>query len=210
MRRSHDLGEGGIGHGQGQLVVLEGVYPPSEDTFLLIDAVEAVPSVGEVLELCCGTGAVGLSIAPRARRIVAVDLNPLAVRNTVLNYRKMGLEEKLDAIAGDLFSPLSAGHYDLVIMNPPYLADGVDPRDMAWSGGEGGRAVIDRFLDGVGGHLGEGGRAVFIQSDLNGLQETLDRAKANGLSARVIGERTFRFEALLAMEVRRPSEGQKD
>lgn len=195
MRRSHDLG---------QLIVLEGVYPPSDDTFLLMDAVEAVLSVGEVLELCCGTGVVGLSIAPRARRIVAVDLNPLAVRNTVLNYRNAGLDEKLDAIAGDLFSPLAVGHYDLVIMNPPYLADGVNARDLAWSGGEGGRAVIDRFLDGVEGYLGEGGRAVFMQSDLNGLQETLDRAKANGLSARVVGERTFRFETLLAMEVRRP------
>jgi release factor glutamine methyltransferase len=192
------------------LTVLEGVYPPSEDSFLLMEAIEHLPGVGTALDLCCGTGAVGLSIAGRVRHMVAVDINPIAVRNTIINYRDNGLSERLDAAVGDLFSPLRGNVFDLVIMNPPYVDDLGRVGDLSWSGGRGGRQVIDRFLDTVGAFLGPGGRAAFIQSDLNGLQETLDRAEGKGMAARVIGERVFRFESLLAMEVRAQEGGQKD
>ena len=139
--------------------------------------------------------------------MVAVDINPIAVRNTIINYQDNGLSERLDAVVGDLFSPLRGKVFDLVIMNPPYVDDLDRASDLSWSGGRRGRQVIDRFLDTVGAFLGSGGRAAFVQSDLNGLQETLDRARGNGMAARVIGERVFRFESLLAMEVRAQEEG---
>jgi release factor glutamine methyltransferase len=192
------------------LTVLEGVYPPSEDSFLLMGAIEWLSGVGKALDLCCGTGAVGLSIAHRVRQMVAVDINPIAVKNTVINYKDSGLSERLDATVGDLFSPLRGKVFDLVIMNPPYVDDLGRAGDLSWSGGRKGRRVIDHFLDTVGAFLSPGGRAAFIQSDLNGLQETLERARGNGLVARVIGERVFRFESLLAMEVRAKEVGQKD
>lgn len=181
--------------------MLEGVYSPSEDSYLLIEAAANLP-LGRVLELCSGTGIVGLSLASRASRVVAVDINPAAVMSTVANYRNRGLSGKLDALAGDLFSPLRGRVFDLVIMNPPYVEDDGAAGDLAWSGGKGGREIIDRFLDSVGSFLADGGRGVFIQSDLNGQEETVRRAKANGMVAEVIGKRIFRFEALLAVQVR--------
>ncbi len=168
-----------------------------------MDAVARLPA-GMVLELCCGTGVVGLSLARRAHRVVAVDINPAAVMNTVAGYQNQGLSEKLDAVVGDLFSPLHGEVFDLVIMNPPYIEDEGTAGDIAWSGGKGGREIIDRFLDSVGSFLVGGGKGVFIQSDLNGLQETREMAEGNGMVAEVIGERVFRFETLLAVEVRRP------
>lgn len=186
----------------GGLIVLEGVYPPSEDSYLLLGALSRYPAAS-VLELCCGTGVVGLSVARRASRVVEVDISPVAVRNTVANYRSHGLAGKLDAVVGDLFSSLREEGFDLVIMNPPYIEDGGTAGDVAWSGGKGGREIIDRFLGSVGGFLADGGRGVFVQSDLNGLKETKVRAKENGLVAEVVGERIFRFETLLAVEVRR-------
>jgi release factor glutamine methyltransferase len=186
---------------RGGTAVLEGVYPPSEDSYLLMEAVARLPA-GRVLELCSGTGIVGLSLASRASRVIAVDINPVAVMNTVLNYRGCGFSERLDAVAGDLFSPLRIMPFDLVIMNPPYVEDERVVGDTAWSGGKGGRDIIDRFLDSVSGYLAEGGRGVFVQSDLNGLEETRRRAEVNGMRAEVVGERVFRFETLLAVEVR--------
>jgi release factor glutamine methyltransferase len=184
------------------VTVMDGVYPPSEDSYLLIDAVAPLTSPGTVLELCCGTGVVGLSLANKARHVVAIDLNPVAIRNTIVNYRNSSLLEKLDAVVGDLFTPLRGRTFDLVIMNPPYIDDDGKANDLSWSGGEKGRQVIDRFLDAVGALLKPGGWAVFIQSDLNGIQETVKRARSNGMKARVIREKVFRFETLLAMEVR--------
>lgn len=167
-----------------------------------MDAIAQIPCTGTVLELCCGTGVVGLSMARKVRRVVAVDINPVAVRNTIINYRNGGLWEKLDAVVGDLFSPMLGGTFDLVIMNPPYIDDGGKAWDLSWSGGREGRRVIDRFLETVHAFLKPGGEAVFIQSDLNGIKETVDLAGKNGMTARVIAEKVFRFETLLAMEVR--------
>lgn len=190
------------------MVTLEGVYPPSEDTYLLIDAV-AQWAGGTVLELCSGTGAVGASLAQRGSRVVAVDINPVAVRNTLINCRNLGVADRVDALVGDLFAPLRGDVFDLVVMNPPYVDDGGVAGDSAWSGGKRGREIIDRFIVGVGGFLREGGRGVFIQTDLNGFEETVKGAEAADMVARVLAERVFRFETLLAVEVRRHSAGRK-
>jgi methylase of polypeptide subunit release factors len=124
------------------LTVLEGVYPPSDDSFLLMDAIEHLLGIGTALDLCCGTGAVGLSIAQRVRRMVAVDINPIAVRNTIINYQDNGLSERLDAVVGDLFSPLRGKVFDLVIMNLPMLMILTGPVTfLGAAGGGGGRSL---------------------------------------------------------------------
>ena len=182
------------------VVVFRGVYPPSEDTFLLIDALKS-GSVGRALELCSGTGVVGLSLAERLDSIMAVDISPVAVRNTLQNYVNNGLSERLDAVVGDLFSPLKKRDFDLILMNPPYLPEG-ELEDLSWGGGVGGRRIIDRFIYGLEGYLGEGGRALFVQSTLNGIDESLDMIKEEGMVGRVVSEVNFQFEGLVVIEVR--------
>ena len=62
--------------------LLPGVYHPSEDTFLLLEAAVGDVSRGErVLEVCCGTGLVALSIKSKTRRVIASDINERACRN---------------------------------------------------------------------------------------------------------------------------------
>ena len=190
------------------LFVFPGVYPPSEDTFLLIDALKS-RAAGRALELCCGTGAVGLSVSKRLNSITALDIDPVAVKNTRQNYLKNGLSERLDAIVGDLFSPLRRQAFDLVFMNPPYLPDKEgEPKSLSWSGGGRGRIIIDRFIRGLGGFLGENGRALFVQSTLNGIDESLKIIKDKGMVGWVINKVDFQFEGLVVIEVRHrpPSE----
>ncbi|MBM5805310.1 MAG: methyltransferase [Candidatus Verstraetearchaeota archaeon] len=184
------------------VVVFQGVYPPSEDTFLLIDALRS-GAAGGALELCCGTGAVGLSIADKLDSITALDINPIAVKNARQNYMNNGLSGRLDAVVGDLFSPLKKQSFDLIFMNPPYLLDEEGgPEDLSWSGGEGGRRIIDRFIEGLGGFLGEEGRALFVQSTLNGIDESLDMINGEGMVGRVVSKVNFQFEGLVVIEVR--------
>jgi len=190
------------------VIVFQGVYPPLEDTFLLIDALRS-GAAGRALELCCGTGAVGLSVADKLDSITALDINPVAVKNARQNYVNNGLSGKLDAVAGDLFSPLKKQAFDLIFMNPPYLLDEEGgSEDLSWSGGEGGRRIIDRFIEGLGGFLGEKGRALFVQSTLNGIDESLDMIKGEGMVGRVVSKVNFQFEGLVVIEVRHrtPSE----
>lgn len=184
------------------LFIFQGVYPPSEDTFLLIEALKS-RAAGRALELCCGTGAVGLSVSRKLDSITALDINPIAVKNTKQNYTKNGLSEKLDAIVGDLFSPLKKQDFDLVFMNPPYLPDEEgEPKSLCWSGGGRGRIIIDRFINGLGGFLGENGRALFVQSTLNGIDESLNMIKDQGMVGRIINKADFQFEGIVVVEVR--------
>jgi release factor glutamine methyltransferase len=189
-----------------EFTLLKGVYPPSEDTFMLIDALKGAPLSGKALELCCGSGAVSLSVARRIDSIVAVDINPLAVANTRINYERNGLSERLDAVAGDLFSPLGHVVFDLILMNPPYIPDDALANDPCWSGGTRGREIIDRFLDKVGGFLSPPGSAFFIQSDINGEEESLDRIRSGGMEGRVVRSASFRFERIMVIQLRRGQE----
>lgn len=187
-----------------EFTLFKGVYPPSEDTFLLVDALRREPVFGRALELCCGSGVVGLSVAGRLDSIVAVDLNPWAVKNTRINYENNGLSEKLYAVVGDLFSPLGRSTFDLIIMNPPYLPDEAGaPVDISWSGGVRGRRVIDQFLDELGDFLSTSGNALFLQSDLNGIEDSLDLIRSRGMEGRVVRSAGFSFERIVVIQLRR-------
>lgn len=183
------------------VVVYPGVYEPSDDSYILIDAATPRAS-GDVLDLCCGTGVVGLSLAERVDSVTAVDVNPIAVKNTFENFNINGVNEKLHAIVGDLFTPLKREGYDLVVMNPPYLWDGMgEPKDLSWNGGRRGREFINRFIEEVGDYLKEGGRALFVQSTLNDIDESLDLIEEKGMVGKVIMKKDFMFEGIVVIEV---------
>ncbi|MEM3040199.1 MAG: methyltransferase, partial [Candidatus Methanomethylicaceae archaeon] len=181
------------------VLVFPDVYPPSEDSFILVDS--AISRVyGRVLDLCCGTGFVGLCLAEKAESVTAVDLNPSAVKNTCENFRLNRQYDKLRAVVGDLFGPLRYKGYDLIVMNPPYLWDSDwEPDDLSWSGGERGRKIIDRFIREVGDYLNENGRALFVQSTLNGVDESLELIAGEGMKGRIINRINFMFEGLVVI-----------
>ncbi len=195
-----------------EILIMRGVYPPSEDTYLLIDALEG-RYAERALELCSGTGAVGLSAVERLGSIVAVDISPAASLNTLANYRINGASSKVQAVTGDLFSPLRKERaFDLIFMNPPYLIDegeGDPARDLSWSGGPGGRREIDRFIGGVGDYLTEGGTALLLQSSLNGTDESLEMIRAEGFPCRVARSSAFQFEELVVIEIGSPSPSER-
>ena len=76
------------------------------------------------------------------------------------------MKKRVRLLRGDLFAPLKAARYDLIIANPPYVDDeGMaslppecrhEPR-LAFDGGSDGLSVIRRILDEAGRHLNEGG-----------------------------------------------------
>ncbi|RZF34010.1 hypothetical protein LSTR_LSTR012355 [Laodelphax striatellus] len=137
----------------------EDVYEPSEDTFLLLDALEAeLPrlvggSARLVVEL--GSGA-GLVIAAVSRALqggahcVAVDINPAACRATQATAALN--DARVEVIRGDLLECLLPGAIDLLIFNPPYVvthADEIyqgDGINRSYAGGARGRQVMDRLF----------------------------------------------------------------
>jgi len=87
-----------------------------------------------VLDMGTGSGVCALTAARRARRVVAVDVSPAAVRCARINVLLNRLEERIDVREGDLFAPLAGERFDLVLFNPPFLVGAPkDHRDAATS-----------------------------------------------------------------------------
>lgn len=187
---------GGLGEGT------EGVYPPAEDTHLLLAAsLKEVAPEDAVLEIGCGSGIISKALRHRARWVVATDVNPAAVGH----LREAGIE----AVRADLFSGIRP-LFDLVLFNPPYLPTGEDEvlegwLNLAFDGGETGRETIFRFLEGLKDHLEpEGGRALLLVSSLCGPREVEEKARSEGLAVEVVLRERYFFEELLVMRLTLP------
>lgn len=82
-----------------------------------------------VLDLCSGTGSLGLEALSRgATHSTFIEADPRNVRIIHGNIAKLGVEEKTLLIKGELPSVLRKlkGPFDLVFFDPPYKADLVD------------------------------------------------------------------------------------
>lgn len=176
------------------------VYQAAEDSRLLAEAaVEAVEPEWLVLDCGTGSGYVGERIASEAdARVVASDLNPHACRRA----RKRGL----DAVRADLTESFRSGVFDAVCFNPPYLptdsdAEWDDWMEVALSGGESGRAVIEPFLDSVGRVLAPDGVVLLLVSSLTGVESVLERAENAGFEAASLREESFPFETLTVLKL---------
>ena len=175
----------------------ENVYCPSEDTFLLIGALEVVPG-DRALEIGCGSGLVSLHMAKAGALVTAVDVNYEAAICAKAAAGLNGL--RLDVIRSDLFQNVP-GCFDLIVFNPPYLrGEGADVSDQAWAGGRTGTETLGRFLEQAPAHLNQAGRiVVIVSSDMEQtpLKEMLDPFQIKELRA----QHLF-FEELRVLQLR--------
>lgn len=181
------------------LLVFDGVYDPADDSLLLADHLAVKPG-DVVLDVGSGTGIISLfAMAKGARRVVAIDISPLAAKNTLINAKRNGYEDKVDIIIGDLLTFLKTiSPFDLVVFNPPYLPT-EDPGNwgLAWSGGKTGRKVVGRFIDMVKNHLqSPKKRYQVIFSSLMKPKKLLKHLSALGFKYVINARKRFFFEEI--------------
>jgi release factor glutamine methyltransferase len=186
-------------------VVDENVYEPAEDTFLLAENLD-VNDGDTVLDMGTGCGMLGILAAKKAKYVVAVDINPYAVRCARENALLNNARSKISFIQADLFVALSEKtKFDTILFNAPYLpVEESEPTswvDRAWSGGATGREVIDRFIIESVAHLEERGSVILLQSSLADIEGTLLAFKKQGMSGKIAAEcvQPF-FEKIVLLE----------
>jgi release factor glutamine methyltransferase len=83
----------------------------------------AIAPPGPLLELCCGAGQIGLAAVARiGRRLVCVDVDPVACEYTRLNAELAGLAGLLEVRAGLLEERVGPGElFAGVIADPPWV-----------------------------------------------------------------------------------------
>jgi release factor glutamine methyltransferase len=161
----------GTEDGEGlRVLVRPGVFVPRGRTIELalaaLEILDALPADGTVVDLCCGSGAIGAFLLDRRPGISvhAVDLDPTAVACARENLPADAVFE------GDLFGPLPPslrGSVDVVVANTPYVpSDQValmppEARDHeplhTLDGGPDGLALLRRIAAGASSWLRPGG-----------------------------------------------------
>ncbi|HZP92348.1 MAG TPA: peptide chain release factor N(5)-glutamine methyltransferase [Burkholderiales bacterium] len=155
--------------------VTPAVLVPRPETELLVElALERIPDKAptRVLDLGTGSGAVGVSIAalrPSAE-VVAVDASEQALELARGNGVRLAGGARLTFLRSDWFSALQGRRFDLILSNPPYVAEGdphlargdlrFEPRQ-ALVGGADGLAAIRSIVGEAPRHLFEGGWLLF-------------------------------------------------
>jgi release factor glutamine methyltransferase len=147
----------------------------------------------EVLDMGTGSGVCAVFAARHACRVVAVDINAAAVRCAGINARLNHLEHKIDVRLGDLFAPVPAERFDLILFNPPFLRGTPrDDRDRAWRSSD----VAERFAAGLGAHLKPGGSALVLLSSFGDARGFLEEFYKHDFAVAVYAERRFVNERL--------------
>lgn len=176
-----------------RVAVEPGVFVPRRRTELLVRKAAAHLSPGTVVvDLCCGSGAVGAALASMDGSIElhAGDIDPVAVRCARRNVDRVYEGDLFDALPGSL-----RGRVNLLAVNAPYVPSAevallprearlYEPR-VALDGGADGLDVLRRVIAAAPEWLTPGGRVVTEASES---QEpvVLEAAFRAGLGSNVV------------------------
>jgi release factor glutamine methyltransferase len=178
------------------------VFVPRQRTGFLLEQAGTVALPGSViLDLCCGSGALGLVLA---RRIGSVELHAADIEPAAVKCARQNLETVCGSVyEGDLFDPLPSdlkGRVDVLLANVPYVpTDAIrlmpaeardhEPR-VTLDGGYDGLEVLRRLADRVLPWLAPGG-LVFIETDADQAPVAVRILATAGLLARSIYSEEF-------------------
>ncbi|MEU7163725.1 putative protein N(5)-glutamine methyltransferase [Streptomyces morookaense] len=176
-----------------RIAVDPGVFVPRRRTEFLAEQAAALAQPGSVvLDLCCGTGAVGATLD--GVDLHAADIDPAAVRCARRNVAAVGGR----VYEGDLYEPLPdtlRGRVDVLVANAPYVptdAIGLLPPEarehearVALDGGTDGLAVQRRVAAEASDWLAPGGH-LLVETSERQSEQTVDIFVQAELNARVV------------------------
>ena len=117
------------------LDISQDVLIPRADTEVLAEqAIAYIQTLGEcrVLDLCAGSGCVGLAVASQAPRawVILGELNDSALKICRQNIRRNNLSARVMPVQADAREkpPRSLGEFQCIVSNPPYIPSG----DIPW------------------------------------------------------------------------------
>ncbi|MBC2641542.1 MULTISPECIES: putative protein N(5)-glutamine methyltransferase [unclassified Rhodococcus (in: high G+C Gram-positive bacteria)] len=171
------------------------VFVPRRRTAFLVEQAAALaPPNAVVVDLCCGSGAVGAALADALDRmeLYAVDIDPVAVRCARRNVPDPGR-----VFEGDLYAPLPTsltGRVDILVANAPYVPTEAirlmppearlhEPR-VSLDGGTDGLDIQRRVTAGARSWLAPGGHLLIETSERQAPRTAAAFADA-GLTTRV-------------------------
>ena len=180
-----------------RIAVGAGVFVPRRRTEVLVEAAVTLARPGAVVvDLCCGSGALGLAVATAVDGVElhAADVDPVAVACARANVARVGGH----AYSGDLFEalpPTLRGRVDVLLANVPYVPSEaialmspearLHEARVALDGGADGLDVARRVIAAAPLWLAPGGSLLFETSE-DQASSGVAAVTAAGLRARLV------------------------
>jgi len=193
-----------------EIDVSDGVYPPSDDTYLLLDAIDFRPE-DSVLDVGCGAGLGTIIAASKAGSVVGIDISLDAAKNTAANLKRNNTERTAGVVQSDLLSAISIrSRFSIILFNPPYLPadDNYTMMDHAHIGGRLGSELTQKFIGQASRHLIDGGELFVVVSTLADTNAVMEAFRNYGFQVERIAERSLFFEKIQVL--RGTFRGQKE
>lgn len=190
----------------------ETVYEPSEDSFLLIDALEQDMELieragGVCLEIGSGSGVVISALAKALKSRVfclACDINPNACEVTQRTALENG--SIVDVVQMNLAGCFThRGIFDVVVFNPPYVVtESLEllEKDLiykTWAGGKNGREVMERVFPHIPSLLSDRGVFYLLVIKENDPVYIIEFFRPLGMVGKIVKERKIRGEHLYVL-----------
>lgn len=176
-----------------EFIVYPNVFSPKyfNDTELFAKNIPVMKG-DTLLEIGPGTGIISIFAALKGvSKVVAVDINPDAVKNTKENVKKHGLEDIVDVREGNLYDPIRPEEkFDAIFWNTPFgLIEEGDISNLEKAVYDPGYRSTERFIKEAKEHLRENGRLYIGFSSTLGRLDLIERfVKDVGMELKLIFE----------------------
>lgn len=192
---------------------LKTIYEPSEDSYLLIDALEADLKILHAikpricLEIGSGSGIVITALAMALKKshhnvqFIAIDINPDACRVTKRTSLVNSVD--VDVLQMNLLDCIQIKYtFDIILFNPPYVVteyeEVLDDRLVfkTWAGGKNGRQIMEQVFTTIPKVLSDAGLFYLVVIKENDPEYILSAFKKLNMSGEIAHERKIRGEHL--------------
>ncbi len=107
------------------------VLIPRQDTEVLVEHIldHYKGAAISVLDICSGSGAIGISIAHFNKNayVKGLEISPEAIKVSEKNAELLGVSERVSFICQDILKTTLYGKYNLIVSNPPYIESSIIP-----------------------------------------------------------------------------------
>ncbi|MCA1321920.1 class I SAM-dependent methyltransferase [Bacillus tianshenii] len=144
-----------------------GVFSKKEVDFgsrVLIEAFEEPGISGDILDVGCGYGPIGLSLAKAfpERRVDMIDINERAVELAKINADRNGIEN-VNIFSSDIYEKVTSTEYAAILSNPPIRA---------------GKKVVHEILEKSFEHLAVGGELWIVIQKKQGAPSAMEKLES--------------------------------
>jgi release factor glutamine methyltransferase len=139
-----------------------------------------------VLDVGTGSGVIAIfACYAQASRVLALDVNPAAIRSARRNAREHGFDSIMEVRRSDLFAQVGDEQFDVITANLPFRNKPA-PDVVARSQWDTGFQTNTGFFQQVGKHLKPGGRLYFAHSNFGDVDEVRRLAREAGFRVRLL------------------------